>query len=97
MSACTDGTAAQMINGTTQSTGTNPKIANAPINKYFYNLMNAMGVKAGADGYPMKGGTAEVSKFGYSDKTEDFIGGQGAVAGATIHDPGEFTALKANA
>jgi hypothetical protein len=95
MSACTDGTSNQTINGTTQSTGTDPKVANAPINKYFCNLMNAMGVKAGADGYPAKGGSAEVTKFGYSDKTQDFIGGKGAVAGATIHSPGEFTELKA--
>jgi len=96
MSACTDGTSDQMINGTTQSTGTDAKIGNAPINKYFCNLMNAMGVKAGPDGYPAKGGSAEVTKFGYSDKTEDFIGGQGAVAGATIHNPGEFKELRAN-
>ncbi|MDD9969687.1 MAG: DUF1552 domain-containing protein [Myxococcales bacterium] len=95
MSACTDGTSGQRINGTTQSTGTDPTVANAPINKYFYNLMNAMGVKAGADGYPEKGGSAEVSKFGYSDQTEDFIGGAGAVTDAGIHDPGEFTELKA--
>jgi hypothetical protein len=84
-----------MANGISQGTGTDPSIGNAPINKYFYNIMNAMGVKAGADGYPMVGGTAEVTKFGYSDRTEDFIGGEGAVAGATIHDPGEFTDLKA--
>jgi hypothetical protein len=32
--------------------------ANAPINKYYYNIMNAMGVKADANGYPLKGGTA---------------------------------------
>jgi hypothetical protein len=96
ISACTDGTAGEMINGTTQSTGTDPKIANAPINKYFCNLMNALGVKAGADGFPAKGGSAEVIKFGYSDKTEDFVGGQGAVAGATIHDPGELKELRAN-
>jgi hypothetical protein len=96
MSACTDGTSNQMISGIMQSTGTDPEIANAPINKYFCNLMNAMGVKAGADGFPAKDGSAEVVKFGYSDKTEDFIGGAGAVAGATIHSPGEFTELKAN-
>jgi hypothetical protein len=96
MTACTDGTSDQMINGTTQSTGTDPKIANAPINKYYCNLMNAMGVKAGADGFPAVGGSAEVTKFGYSDKTEEFVGGQGAVAGATIHTPGAFTELKAN-
>jgi len=96
MSACTDGTSNQMINGITQSTGTDANVANAPINKYFYNLMNAMGVKAGADGFPAVGGTAEVSKFGYSDRTQDFVGGAGAVAGAAIHDPGEFTELKAS-
>jgi hypothetical protein len=96
MSACTDGTSNQMINGTTQSTGTDPKVANAPINKYFCNLMNALGVKAGADGVPAKGGSAEVTSFGYSDRTEDFIGGAGAVAGAKIHNPGEFTELKAS-
>jgi hypothetical protein len=95
MSACTDGTSNQMINGTSQSTGTDPELASAPINKYFCNLMNAMGVKAGADGYPAMGGSAEVSRFGYSDRTEDFIGGQGAVADATIHSPGEFAELKA--
>ena len=95
LSACMDGTSSQMINGTTQSTGTDPKVANAPINKYFVNLMNAMGVKAGPDGFAAKGGSAEVTKFGYSDKTEDFIGGKGAVAGATIHSPGEFKELRA--
>jgi Protein of unknown function (DUF1552) len=97
LAACQDGTSSQMINGVNQSTGTDARIGNAPINKYFVNLMNAMGVKAGADGFPAMGGSAPVTKFGYSDKTEDFIGGQGAVAGATIHSPGEFTELKANA
>ena len=97
LSACTDGTSGQMISGINQSTGTDPDVANAPINKYFYNLMNAMGVKAGADGFPAVDGTQEVTHFGYSDRTEDFIGGDGAVSGATIHDPGELTALKANA
>jgi hypothetical protein len=97
MSSCTDGTANQTINGTSQSTGTDADVANAPINKYFCNIMNAMGVKAGEDGFPAKGGAAEVTKFGYSDKTEDFIGGEGAVAGATIHSPGAFPELKANA
>ena len=36
-----------------------------------------------------------MSKFGYSDLTTDFNGGFGAVAGATIHSPGEYTALRA--
>jgi hypothetical protein len=84
-----------LVNGINKVTGTDPKIANAPINKYYYNLMNAMGVKADANGYPKKGGTGEVTRFGYSDLTTDFAGGLGAVAGATIHSPGEYTALKA--
>ena len=84
-----------MINGINMSTGSPATIANAPINKYYYNLMNAMGVKGDANGYPAKGGVGAVTRFGYSDKTTDFCGGFGAVAGATIHDPGEYTALKA--
>ena len=57
--------------------------------------MNALGVKAAESGFPMKGGVAPVSAFGYSDRTTDFRGGLGATAGAAIHDPGEFTKLKA--
>lgn len=94
-SQCTDGGTDQMANGLTQQTGTLESIANAPINKYFYNLMNAMGVKADSSGFPVKGGTVPVTKFGYSDLTMDFAGGLGAVASAGIHNPGEFTALKA--
>jgi Protein of unknown function (DUF1552) len=91
--ACTPGTP-DTIDGTTQATGTDPKLANAPINKYYYALMNALGVTAGDDGFPLKGGSAEVSKFGMYDKTEDFIGG--GTNPPTIHDPGEFTALRGN-
>ena len=36
----------------------------------------------------------QVTRFGYSDLTTDFCGGFGAVAGAGIHGPGEYTALK---
>jgi hypothetical protein len=93
---CAGGTADEQVNALGPiNTGTDPAVANGPINKYFYNLMNAVGVKADASGYPTKGGSAEVSKFGYSDLTTDFNGGYGAVAGATIHSPGEYTALKA--
>jgi len=91
-SQCANGTG--NVNGLNQSTGTDAKVANGPINKYYLNLMNAMGVKADSTGYPKKGGTAEVTKFGYSDLTEDFRGGLGNIAGATIHSPGEYTALK---
>ena len=82
------------VNGLTQQTGTTSTVGQAPINKYFYNIMNAMGVKADSTGFPAKGGTAPVTKFGYSDLTTDFTGGLGAVQGATIHNPGEFTTLK---
>jgi hypothetical protein len=94
-SQCADGTTSGQVNGITQSTGTPATTANAPINKYFYTLMNALGVKGDANGYPSKTGTGPVSRFGYSDLTTDFNGGLGAVAGATIHNPGELTALKA--
>src|SRR6185503_7453172 len=58
-SQCQDGGNNQ-VNGANQATGTPATVANAPINKYFYGLMNAMGVKADASGFPKKGGTAEV-------------------------------------
>jgi len=89
-----DGGGTQTVNGTTQQTGTDPSIANAPINKYFCNIMNAMGIKADSTGFPVKGGTQPVTHYGYSDNTADFVGGYGAVSGATIHNPGEYTALK---
>ena len=81
------------VDGVGQATGTDPALANAPINKYFCSLMNALGVKAGADGFPQVGGAAEVSRFGRYDKTQDFIGG--TVNPPKINDPGEFDALKA--
>jgi len=93
-SQCADGTTSGMSNGVNQGTGTASTIANAPINKYFCNLMNALGVKADSTGFPAKGGTQPVTKYGYSDLTTDFCGGLGAQTGATIHNPGEFTALK---
>jgi len=94
-SQCADGTTSGQVNGINQSTGTAAATASAPINKYFVSLMNALGVKGDANGYPSKGGSGPVTKFGYSDLTSDFNGGLGAVAGATIHNQGEFTALKA--
>jgi hypothetical protein len=90
---CADGTSTENANAVGQATGTDPTLANAPINKYYCNLMNALGVKAGPDGFPLVGGTAEVTHFGMYDKTEDFI--HGGTSPPTIHDPGEFTALKA--
>jgi hypothetical protein len=66
------------------------------VNKYFCNIMNAMGLKADAQGFPAKDGPAsEVTHYGYSDLTEDFCGGAGAVPDAGIHNPGGFDLLKA--
>jgi hypothetical protein len=96
LAQCVDG-APQTSDGVSQATGTDAKYGNAPVNKYFCNIMTAMGMKADATGYPAKDGPAsEVTHFGYSDKTEDFAGGLGAVQGATIHSPGGFTELKAS-
>ena len=93
-SVCADG-AQDQVNGTTQSTGTEADVATSPINKYYVNLMNALGVKAGSDGFPLQGGTAEVTHFGMYDRTEDFVGG--GTNPPNITSPGGFDALKANA
>ncbi len=70
------------VDGISQSTGTPAQYGNAPVNKYFCNIMNAMGMKAGPDGFPAKDGPAsEVTHYGYSDKTEDFCGGAGGARG----------------
>ncbi|HYQ00350.1 MAG TPA: DUF1552 domain-containing protein [Polyangiaceae bacterium] len=95
LSQCVDGTN-MMVNGVSQGTGTPPMFGNAPVNKYFCNIMNALGLKADAQGFPAKDGpNSEVSHFGYSDLTTDFCGGEGAVPTAGIHNPGAFDALKA--
>jgi hypothetical protein len=85
--------APETVNCSAQETGTDPSLANAPINKYYCNLMNALGVKAGSDGYAAVGGTEEVTKFGMYDRTEDFVGG--GTNPSMIHDPGAFEDLKA--
>jgi hypothetical protein len=95
LSQCYEGTT-QEVDGYSQATGTESQFGNAPVNKYFCNIMNAMGLKADAAGYAAANGPAsEVTHFGYSDKTEDFCGGAGAIPEATIHDPGAFSELKA--
>lgn len=74
------------------TTGTPATVGNAPINKYFCNLMNAIGVKAGPNGFPAVGGTQEVTHFGKYDDTTLFAGDQPV----TIKDPGGFTSLRAS-
>jgi hypothetical protein len=75
------------------SLGTPSDQASMPINKYFCNLMNAIGVKAGADGFAAKGGTAPVTKFGKYDDTKMFA--DGGTKDATITNPGEYMELRA--
>jgi hypothetical protein len=76
--------------------GTPKQFANAPINKYYCSLMNALGVKAGADGYAQKDGTEVVSRFGYYDETRDFATFlSDSPAPSKIKFPGEFEELKA--
>ena len=54
--------------------------------------MNAIGVKAGADGFPAKGGTEPVTRYGKYDDTKLFPTDTPAI----IKDPGEYTALRAS-
>ncbi|MCL2447657.1 MAG: DUF1552 domain-containing protein [Polyangiaceae bacterium] len=90
-----DGGGNQMANGVNQGTGTTSTIADAPINKYFMNIMNAMGVKGDATtGFPSANGTGPVTSYGYSDNTASFFGGYQS-GGGTIKSPGEFTEFKA--
>jgi hypothetical protein len=78
------------------ATRTPADVAGAPINKYFCNLMNALGVKAGADGFAAIDGTEEVVNFGYYDNTKDFATFlTNSPAPASINDPGAFEDLKA--
>jgi hypothetical protein len=93
---CKDGKI-ESVNGTTQSTGTDAEIGTAPINKYYCNLMNAVGVKGDATtGYATVGGTAEVTHFGRWDDTTDFINGGTDGKPRNIKSPGGFAELKAN-
>lgn len=82
------------------ATSTPTNLAKAPINKYYCNLMNAMGVKADESGFPTVGGTQEVTHFGRFDETEKFYfgGGDGQPINPPEPDltwPGEFEDLKA--
>jgi hypothetical protein len=75
------------------SVGTPSDQATMPINKYFCNLMNAIGVKADSTGFPVKGGTQPVTKYGMYDDSKLFKGG--GTNAAQIKNPGEYTELKA--
>jgi len=92
---CKDG-AADTVDGTKQSTGTDATIGTAPVNKYYCNIMNALGMKGDATtGYATVGGTAEITHFGRWDDTTDFIHGGTDGKPRNIKDPGGFDQLKA--
>lgn len=78
--------------GVLDSLGTPANVATRPINKYFCNLMNAIGVKAGPDGFAAVGGTGEVTHYGKYDDSALFNTNNPV----TITDPGEYTELRAN-
>jgi len=93
---CKDG-AADTVDGTKQSTGTDATIGIAPINKYYVNLMNALGMKGDpTTGYATVGGTAEITHFGRWDDTTDYIHGGTDGKPRKINSPGGFDELKAN-
>jgi hypothetical protein len=75
------------------SLGTPSNVATMPINKYYCNLLNAIGAKADATGYTVPGGTMPVSKFGKYDDTKLFA--DGGTMPSVIKNPGEYTELKA--
>lgn len=93
---CADGGNGPVPMNQLDTTGTPKEIANAPINKYYCNIMNALGVKAGPDGFAAKDGTGEVTHFGYYDDTKDFITFlQKNPPPPSIKNPDEFKDLKA--
>jgi len=74
--------------------GTDANTATMPINKYFCNLLNAIGAQADASGYAAPGGTmGKVSKFGKYDNTKYFS--DGGTRASVIEKPGEYTELLA--
>jgi len=75
------------------SVGTPSNVATMPINKYFCNLLNAIGAKADSTGYATPGGTMPVQKFGKYDNTKYFS--DGGTKASVIEKPGEYTELRA--
>jgi hypothetical protein len=73
--------------------GTPAATASMPINKYYCNLLNAIGAKADATGHAVPGGTAPVTKFGKYDDTKLFR--DGGTAASVFANPGEYTELRA--
>jgi hypothetical protein len=78
--------------GMLDNVGTPSNVASMPINKYYCNLLNAIGAKADGTGYTAPAGTAPVTKFGKYDDTLLFR--DGGTAASVIKNPGEYTELK---
>jgi len=79
--------------GSLDSVGTPSSTATMPINKYYCNLLNAIGAQADSTGYATPGGTMPVTKFGKYDNTKYFA--DGGTKASVIENPGEYTQLKA--
>ncbi len=101
LSQCGDGDASIGFNEV-QGTGTDNGSANKPMTKYLYNLMNGLGVKGNAEGFPEVGGSGPVTKFGWTDDQQQFAefvpnSGQGIAdkPQGTFIDEGEFEDLLA--
>jgi hypothetical protein len=73
--------------------GTPSNTATMPINKYYCNLLNAIGARADSTGYAVPGGTMEVKKFGKYDNTKNFA--DGGTKASVIDNPGEYAELRA--
>jgi hypothetical protein len=87
---CANGSTAANLD----SVGTPSGTATMPINKYFCNLLNAIGAQADSTGYAAPGATGgKVSKFGKYDNTTYFS--DGGTRASVIEKPGEYTELLA--
>jgi len=75
------------------SVGTPSSTATMPVNKYYCNLLNAIGAKADSTGYAAPGGSMPVQKFGKYDNTKYFA--DGGTKASVIEKPGEYMELRA--
>lgn len=101
LSQCADGDG-NIGGNEVQNTGTDNALANKPMTKYLYNLMNGLGMKGNAEGFPEKDGSGLITKFGWTDDQQQFAtfvprNGQGIAEKpqGTFIDEGEFEELRA--
>jgi hypothetical protein len=81
--------------GSLDSVGTPAGESTMPINKYYCNLLNAIGVKGDAMGVPTLGGTGVVKRVGKYDDSKMFSDG-GTKPSAFVNE-GEYPELRAGA